>query len=182
MFKKFLELMARKFFRPKSFSWDKQKKSVKSMEEEWKKNRAKGKNFDGSPKTPRRPEEDWLDKRENLTDRLKSGKKVTNKELSERYGMDLNPEVQRKGKRGIASGKLKGKLSKEDVQRSQRQRKSVKKYRADVDKGAGKWSPSRGIAPWKKTTSGKHLLNTPAASLVGAGTAASLTRNKKRKK
>ena len=165
MFKKFLELMARKFFRPKSFSWDKQKKSVKSMEEEWKKNRAKGKNFDGSPKTPRRPEEDWLDKRENLTDRLKSGKKVTNKELSERYGMDLNPEI------------IRG-----NIDRAQRQRKAVKKYRADVDKGAGKWSPSRGIAPWKKTTSGKHLLNTPAASLVGAGTAASLTRNKKRKK
>ena len=153
MFKKFFELMARKIFKRKSFSWDEQKKAVKSMEEGWKKNLAKGKQFDGSPKTPRRPEEDWL-----------------------------NPEVQRKGKRGIASGKLKGKLSKEDVQRSQRQRKSVKKYRADVDKGAGKWSPSRGIAPWKKTTSGKHLLNTPAASLVGAGTAASLTRNKKRKK
>ena len=165
MFKKFLELMARKFFRPKSFSWDKQKKSVKSMEEEWKKNRAKGKNFDGSPKTPRRPEEDCLYKRENLTDRLKSGKKVTNKELSERYGMDLNPEI------------IRG-----NIDRAQRQRKSVKKYRADVDKGAGKWSPSRGIARWKKTTSGKHLLNTPAASLVGAGTAASLTRNKKRKK
>lgn len=173
MFKKFLELMARKFFRPKSFSWDKQKKSVKSMEEEWKKNRAKGKNFDGSPKTPRRPEEDWLDKRENLTDRLKSGKKVTNKELSERYGMDLNPEI------------IRG-----NIDRAQRQRKSVKKYRETIDKEDPKWSPSRGLGPpevsfrdaMEKKNFRKHIMNTPGASLVGAGTAASLTRNKKRKK
>ena len=161
MFKKFFELMARKIFKRKSFSWVEQKKAVKSMEEGWKKNLAKGKQFDGSPKTPRRPEEDWL-----------------------------NPEVQRKGKRGIASGKLKGKLSKEDVQRSQRQRKSVKKYRETIDKEDPKWSPSRGLGPpevsfrdaMEKKNFRKHIMNTPGASLVGAGTAASLTRNKKRKK
>jgi hypothetical protein len=111
-------------------------------------------------------------KLKDLGDRLESGSKPTNKELGELFGQDPKEFVQ------------------ENLDRARRQRKSVKKYRADVDKGAGKWSPSRGIAPgffqyppgWEKTAAGKHLLNTPAASLVGAGTAASLTRKKKRKK
>ena len=67
---------------------------------------------------------------------------------------------------------------------------SVKKYRETIDKEDPKWSPSRGLGPpevsfrdaMEKKNFRKHIMNTPGASLVGAGTAASLTRKKKRKK
>ena len=169
MFKKFFELMARKIFKfdmsirkrlmPKE-DYKGMKKTMKASEKEYRAIKKKNKNI----KEPLP---------QSLKERLKSGKKVTNKELSERYGMDLNPEI------------IRG-----NIDRAQRQRKSVKKYRETIDKEDPKWSPSRGLGPpevsfrdaMEKKNFRKHIMNTPGASLVGAGTAASLTRNKKRKK
>ena len=166
MFKKFFELMARKIFKfdmsirkrlmPKE-DYKGMKKTMKASEKEYRAIKKKNKNI----KEPLP---------QSLKDRLKSGKKLTDKELSELYGQSPKEFVQ------------------QNLDRGRRQRKSVKKYRADLDKGAGKWSPSRGISPDdpgvhnSPETLRKHLMNTPGASLVGAGTAASLTRNKKRKK
>ena len=133
------------------------KKTMKASEKEYRAIKKKNKNI----KEPLP---------QSLKDRLKSGKKLTDKELSELYGQSPKEFVQ------------------QNLDRGRRQRKSVKKYRADLDKGAGKWSPSRGISPDdpgvhnSPETLRKHLMNTPGASLVGAGTAASLTRKKKRKK
>ena len=166
MFKKFFELMARKIFKfdmsirkrlmPKE-DYKGMKKTMKASEKEYRAIKKKNKNI----KEPLP---------QSLKDRLKSGKKLTDKELSELYGQSPKEFVQ------------------QNLDRGRRQRKSVKKYRADLDKGAGKWSPSRGISPDdpgvhnSPETLRKHLMNTPGASLVGAGTAASLTRKKKRKK
>ena len=133
------------------------KKTMKASEKEYRAIKKKNKNI----KEPLP---------QSLKDRLKRGKKLTDKELSELYGQSPKEFVQ------------------QNLDRGRRQRKSVKKYRADLDKGAGKWSPSRGISPDdpgvhnSPETLRKHLMNTPGASLVGAGTAASLTRKKKRKK
>ena len=166
MFKKFFELMARKIFKfdmsirkrlmPKE-DYKGMKKTMKASEKEYRAIKKKNKNI----KEPLP---------QSLNDRLKSGKKLTDKELSDLYGQTPKEFVQ------------------QNLDRGRRQRKSVKKYRADLDKGAGKWSPSRGISPDdpgvhnSPETLRKHLMNTPGASLVGAGTAASLTRKKKRKK
>ena len=166
MFKKFFELMARKIFKfdmsirkrlmPKE-DYKGMKKTMKASEKEYRAIKKKNKNI----KEPLP---------QSLKDRLKRGKKLTDKELSELYGQSPKEFVQ------------------QNLDRGRRQRKSVKKYRADLDKGAGKWSPSRGISPDdpgvhnSPETLRKHLMNTPGASLVGAGTAASLTRKKKRKK
>jgi|3_EtaG_2_1085321.scaffolds.fasta_scaffold20616_4 hypothetical protein len=172
MFKKFLELMAGKFFKKRMTTSEYYELRRKKFMDEHKARAARKEKehrelIDRAKKFTKETKE-WearvTGKLKDLGDRLESGSKPTNKELGELFGQDPKEFVQ------------------ENLDRARRQRKSVKKYRADVDKGAGKWSPSRGIAPWKKTTSGKHLLNTPAASLVGAGTAASLTRKKKREK
>ena len=166
MFKKFFELMARKIFKFDMSirkrlmpieDYKGMKKTMKASEKEYRAIKKKNKNI----KEPLP---------QSLKDRLKSGKKLTDKELSELYGQSPKEFVQ------------------QNLDRGRRQRKSVKKYRADLDKGAGKWSPSRGISPDdpgvhnSPETLRKHLMNTPGASLVGAGTAASLTRKKKRKK
>ena len=178
MFKKFFELMARKIFKRKppkpsedaltDFRKFERRTRRKSQEN-------KVKELGSKTEKTLKEQDKWaadMKKRlpQSLKDRLKSGKKLTDKELSELYGQSPKEFVQ------------------QNLDRGRRQRKSVKKYRADLDKGAGKWSPSRGISPDdpgvhnSPETLRKHLMNTPGASLVGAGPAASLTRKKKRKK
>lgn len=166
MFKKFLELMARKFFKKAATKAELDAKSRVIA----KKNQVK--KSDKGPVSAKRKRRQ--NRKQSLRDMSKGEREDYDSEIGNfrRVKKHYDDKRQKEMKEFVQG----------NLDRYKRQRKSVEKYRADVDKGAGKWSPSRGIAPWKKTASGKHLLNTPAASLVGAGTAASLTRKKKRKK